>query len=331
MPIHTRLCDLLSIRYPIIQASMALITTPELVAAVSNAGGLGTLGSDAGAQPPGADVEEVGRRQREAIRATRALTKNPFAVGINIGLDERGRASSQRRVEVVMEERVPVVLFSTGGPQVYTKLLRDQGIHVLHAVSTVRHAKKCADEGVSAVVTESFEAGGHSGFDELTTFVLVPQVRDAVELPVVAGGGVADARALVAALALGADGVYMGTRFAASVESKAHPRFKQAILDAPDTGTQSWGRKIFVARSLRNQFTEEYLRLEGSGASVEELQKFIAGRVYSGYVQGDTQGGSLDMSASAGGIHEIKPATQIVRDLVEGAEAVLKRLNAVVR
>lgn len=331
MALHTRLCDLLGIRYPIIQASMAYITSPELVAAVSNAGGLGTLGSDAGALPPNEDMQEVGRRQREAIRATKALTVRPFAVGINIGLDERSRAFSKHRLDVAIEERVSAVVFSTGGPQAYTKLLRGHGIHVLHAISTVKHAKKCAEEGVSAVVTESFEAGGHSGFDELTTFVLVPQVRDAVELPVIAGGGIADARALVAALSLGADGVYMGTRFAASAESRAHPRFKQAIVDAPDTGTQSWGRKIFVARSLKNRFTQEYLRLESGGASVEELQKFLGGRVYSGYIEGDTADGVLDMSASAGGIREVKPAAEIVRELVSGAEEVLKRLNAVMR
>ena len=220
--IKNRIGELLGIRYPLIQAPMNWSSGAELAAAVSNAGALGTLGPNAGAESITDDVELTGERLREQIRKVRELTGKPFAVNIPIGIGE-GLKYSKKCVEVVLEEAVPVVITSVGGPDVYTTILQEEGIKVFHAISTARHARKAEESGVDAVVCEGFEAGGHKGFTELTTLVLTPLVADTVKIPVITGGGIGDARGILAALALGADAVYMGTRFMATKGIRKSP------------------------------------------------------------------------------------------------------------
>ena len=233
-----RVCEILGIRYPIIQAPMNCVSGADLTAAVSNAGGLGTLGPNTGIDSIVEDVEITGERIRDQIKKVRSLTKKPFAVNIAVGFGEL-RKFSRKVVQVVIEEKVPVAVVSVGSPDVYTKLLKDAGIKVLHAVSTARHAKKAEETGIDGVICEGFEAGGHKGLTELTTFTLTPMVVDAVTVPVIAGGGIGDARGVLAALVLGADGVYMGTKFMVTKESESHQLVKELVVKGGDTCTMT--------------------------------------------------------------------------------------------
>ena len=251
-----RICELLGIRYPIIQAPMNWVSGAALAAAVSNAGGMGTLGPNAGARTITPDVDLVGSRFRKQIRLVKDLTPNPFAVNIAIGVGD-DRKFSERCVEIAADEHVPVAIVSVGSPEVYTKPLKNAGIKVLHAISTSGHARKAEKTGVDAVICEGFEAGGHKGFTELTSFVLIPMVASAVSIPVIAGGGICDARSSVAAFALGADAVYIGTRFMLTHESDSHLRVKESILKADNACTVSVPKKLMLARDLKNQFTQK--------------------------------------------------------------------------
>ena len=233
----TRLTELLGIEYPIILASMAWITDADLAAAVSGAGGLGTIGPNAGMKHVTTDVEETGERLREQIRKCRKLTDRPFAVNFVIGVAGFDRKFSDRCVAVGIEEKAPVAIVSQGSPLVYTTTLKEAGMKIIHVCSTVRHVRKAEEAGADAVVVSGTEGGGHSGFDQITTMCLVPQAVDAVKIPVIAGGGIGDGRGLMAALSLGADGVYMGTRFIATKECPAHEKVKEIILAAADTST----------------------------------------------------------------------------------------------
>lgn len=234
---QTKLTRLLGIEHPIVLAAMAWVTNAEMVAAVSNAGGLGTLGPNAGARVVTQDVTETGERLRNQIRKVKALTTKPFAVNFVVGAAGLDKDFSERCIEVGIEEEVPVAIVSQGSAKVHTARLKDAGMKVIHVCASVAHALGAEKAGVDAVVASGTEGGGHSGFDQNTTFTLVPQVARAVKIPVIAGGGVADGRQLVAALALGAEGVYVGTRFIATEECPAHPRYKQAILDSRDGDT----------------------------------------------------------------------------------------------
>ena len=222
------------------------------------------LGPNAGDEPASADPRQMGERLRRQIKAIRAATARPFAVNVPIG---RGgnRVFSDRSIEVLIEEGVRIAIIVTGSPEVYTTRLKQAGVFVIHAVASVKHARKAESCGVDAVVAEGFDAGGHSGFDEIPTASLVPQVAEACAIPVIAAGGIVDGRGLVAALGYGAQAVYMGTRFMATVECPIHDKVKQAIVAALDTGSTSWGRSTEVARTLKNRFTEEYRRRELSG------------------------------------------------------------------
>ncbi len=253
---------------------MNWVSGAALVAAVSNAGGLGTLGPNAGSKDITADAEETGERFRTQIKRIKSLTKAPYAVNITVGFGEELKYS-QKTVAVALEEAVPAAVVSVGSPAVYTRTLKDAGIKVLHAISTPQHARKAEASGVDAVICEGFEAGGHKGFTELTTLVLTPMVADAVNIPVVTGGGIGDARGLLAALALGADGIYMGTRFMATHEAESHRRVKKAILKGDDACTVSLPKTHMLARDLSNRFTETYLHLKAKGASDRELEKYL--------------------------------------------------------
>ena len=271
---QNRICSLLGIRYPIIQAPMNWVSGAALTAAVSAAGGMGTLGPNAGAVKINPDVEATGELARQQIHKVRSLTDKPFAVNVTVGFGEDMKYS-KKIVNVLVEEKVPVAVVSVGRPNVYTEALKKAGIKVLHAISTPRHAQKAEEAGVDAVICEGFEAGGHKGFTELTTLVLTPMVADAVDIPVVTGGGIADSRGVLAALALGADGVYMGSRFMVTRESESHENVKQALVRAKDVCTVSVPKEFMLARDLQNTFTEKFLELQKYGAPTEQLIKYL--------------------------------------------------------
>jgi len=316
---RTRICELLGIEYPIIQGGMAWVSNGELAAAVSEAGGLGTIGRTAGWDGQGDWADNL-RRQ---IRIARERTSKPFSVNVVV-LDPRSRDIA----ELLVEENVPVVTTSAGNPATLTPYLKEHGLKVMHVVASCRHARGAEKAGVDAVIAEGYEAGGHNGVDELPTFVLVPQVVDAVAIPVVAAGGIADARGFVAAMALGAEGVQIGTRFIATTECCAHPAFKQSVLDALDTSTVITGRTIGPTRGIKNAFTEKLTDMEYSGASSEKLEEFIgAGRSPAGQLKGDLEEGELYCGAIAGLVREVVPAAEVVRGIVEGVEGVVRRLG----
>lgn len=326
---RTRICELLGIEHPIIQAPMNWITGANLAAAVSNAGGLGTMGPNAGATAITQDVTLTGERLRNEIRKAKTLTEKPFAVNFPIGFGEF-RAFTDRCIEVALEEGIPVAIVSMGSPEIYTGRLKQAGVRVLHIVASVRHAGKAEGAGVDAVVAQGYEAGGHSGVDELPTLVLVPQVVNAVRIPVIAAGGIADARGVVAALALGAEAVYMGTRFVATHECDAHPDMKQAVVTANDTSTISWGRKLGVGigRSLRNEFTRKYLEMETSGASFEDLGSLVlAHPMMNSLVRGDLVNSEAPCGAAAGLIKGIVSAREIIESITAEVPHILAKLK----
>jgi enoyl-[acyl-carrier protein] reductase II len=309
--LRTKICDLFGIEYPIIQGGMAHVATAELAAAVSNAGGLGIVGGGA----PEADW------MREQIHLTRKLTDKPF--GANVLLIS---PFAKQVIDVVVEEKVTVVTTGAGNPGPYVPRFKEAGIKVMPVVASVALARRLERAGVDAFVAEGMESGGETG--QITTLPLVPQVVDSVTLPVVAAGGFADGRGLVAALALGAQGIQMGTRFVCSEESVAHPDYKKAILDASDRSTVLSGQSTgYPLRCLENKFAREYMEKETSGMPVEELFQLGVGKMRLGMIEGDTEGGTLLAGQISGMIKEIKPVKAIIDEIVAEAEAIITRLN----
>ena len=308
----TVICDLFGIKYPIIQGGMAHVATAELVSAVSNAGGLGIIG--AGAAEPG--------WVREQIHLTRKQTDKPF--GVNILLIS---PFAKQVIDVVLEERVAMVTTGAGNPGPYIPRFKEVGIKVMPVVASVALARRLERAGVDAFVAEGMESGGEIG--QITTMALVPQVVDAVKLPVVAAGGIADGRGLVAALALGAHGVQMGTRFVTSKECIAHPAYKQAVLDASDRSTVISGQSTgYPIRALENKLIHEFWEKEKSGVSIEEIMEFGVGRVRLGLIEGDLENGTLLAGQIAGMIREIKPVKAIIEDMMAEAEAIIAQLKS---
>lgn len=331
----TPLCRMLGIEVPIIQAPMNWATNATLVAAVSNAGGLGVLGPNAGDEPAATEPASSGERLRRQIQAVCRLTSKPFAVNVPIG---RGgnRGFSDRAIDVLIDEGVGIAIVVTGSPDVYTAKLKAAGVFVIHAIASVKHARKAEDCGVNAVVAEGFDAGGHSGFDEIPMASLVPQVVERCTIPVIAAGGIVDGRGLVAALGYGAQAAYMGSRFMATVECPIHDRVKQAIIAVGDTGTTSWGRKTEIARTLKNNFTDSYRQFELSGASCEQLHHFIAdynkmpgGRRVAGLRGGDLDDGEIYLGTGAGLIHDVVSCAEVIRRTMNEARQTLRRLESV--
>lgn len=313
---RNRICELLGIKYPIIQAPMNWVSGADLVAAVSNAGGLGTLGPNSGAEDITSDVELTGERMRHQIQKVRRLSQAPFAVNVIVGVGEDMKYS-KKIVDVVIEEAVPVAIVSVGRPDIYTDALKAAGIKVLHAISTARHGQKAEAAGVDAVICEGFEAGGHKGFTELTTLTLTPMVADAVGVPVVAGGGIGDARGVLAVMALGADGIYMGTRFMVTRESESHTRVKQAIVETQGVCTVSVPKGYMLARDLINDFTKQYLEMKQAGASNSELKDFLNDHSqYHSQHLGKANDSELCCGQVAGLIHEVKSASEVIDDVV---------------
>ena len=308
----SRVKELLGIKYPIFQGGMAWVATSELAAAVSEAGGLGII---AAGNAPGDYV-------REEIRKLKEMTDKPF--GVNIMLLS---PFAEDIVDIVCEEGVPVVTTGAGNPGKFLERFRKHNIKVIPVVPTVSLAKRLEKQGVDALIVEGTEAGGHIG--ELTTMALVPQVRDAVGIPVIAAGGIADGRGIVAALALGADGVQLGTRFVCSTEAKVHQNYKDKLINAKDRDDLVTGRSTgHPVRVIKNQFTREFIELEKSGASIEELEKMGSGRLRIAVVDGDVDKGSVMSGQIAGMINDIKPCNEIIQQLVQEAHQVLGRLNS---
>lgn len=315
----TRVCELLGIEYPIIQGGMSLIANAELAAAVSNAGGLGVISPNAGEL----DWGKVAENLRSQIRKAKSLTAKPFGVNFSIQLIGEDRSL----VDIAIEEGVRVVTIGAGSPALHTGYLKERGVKVLHVVASVRHAKGAEKNGVDAVIAEGYESGGLNSPDELTTFVLVPQVVDTVSIPVIAAGGIADARGLVAALALGADGVQMGTRFLATRECIAHEDYKKALVEAKDTSTVIMGRRLIPTRSLKNELTNEVLEKESAGAAPQDLLSILApGLTAEAALQGDMVHGQVLAGAVAGMITEIVSAGDVVRSMVEGYDRIVAGL-----
>lgn len=306
--IHTRICEILGIEYPILQGGMAWVATAELAAAVSNAGGLGIIG--AGNAP--ADVVE-----REIIKASELTTK-PF--GVNVMLLS---PFVDQVMEVIIKHRVKVVTTGAGNPGKYIGGLKEAGAKIIPVVPSVALAKRMQSVGADALIAEGTEAGGHIG--ELTTMCLVPQVVDAVEIPVIAAGGIADGRGLAAALALGAEGVQMGTRFVCSVECTAHANYKEALLKAGDRDAVVSGRTTgHPVRCLKNKLTREFDRLERAGTPAEELEKLGAGRLREAVVEGNTKDGSVMSGQIAGLINDIKPVKEIIEGITKEARDIIE-------
>ncbi len=311
LSVRTCLCDLLGIEYPIIQGGMAWVATAELAAAVSEAGGLGLIG--AGNAPP--------QWVREEVRKIRRLTARPFGVNVYF-LSPYAEAV----IQVLMEERVPVVTTGAGNPGKYVPALKEKGAKVLALVASVNLAKRLERAGVDALVAEGSECGGHIG--QIATFPLIPQIADAVKVPVVAAGGIFDGRGLVAALALGASGVQMGTRFICSKECTVHPNYKQAIIRARDRDTVVTGGSTgHPVRVLNNKFARAFGGAESKGASLRELEELGAGRLRKAVVEGDVEQGSLMAGQVSAMVTKEETCREIVFHIVEGARKVLKSIN----
>ena len=329
---RTRICGLLNIQYPIIQAPMTWITPAELAAAVSNAGGLGTIGPNAGYRTVTTDVAETGERLREQIKKTKALTTKPFAVNFEAsagpGFEEAERYSNAC-IKVALEEGVPIAILAGDSPEPYVRRLKDAGVTVLHhpISGTVKEAKRAEELGVDAVIAGGYEAGSYSGIYRTSTLVLVPQVVDALKVPVVAAGGISDARGFVAALALGAEGIYMGTAFIATYECLAHPNYKQAIIDANDVSTVTWTGIYGSMRALRNRLAERLLEMESKGASPAELSAVEGPTHRQAALDGDVVNSIVQFGAGAGMIKEVVGAQELVQSIVSEADKILSRLQ----
>ena len=293
--------ELFKIELPIIQAGMIWCSGWELASAVSNAGGLGLIG--AGSMYP--DV------LRTHIQKCKAVTSKPFGVNLPLLYPD-----IDKHIQVILEERVPVVFTSAGNPKTWTKTLIDAGITVVHVVSNVKFALKCEEAGVDAIVAEGFEAGGHNGREETTTFCLIPLVREAVKLPLIAAGGIGTGRGIFGAFALGADGVQVGSRFVASEESSAHPNFKARVIEAKEGDTELSLKQLTPVRLLKNKFYQEVKAAEMRGASAQELETLLGSRRSKrGMFEGDLEEGELEIGQIAAAVKKIQPAGEIVREM----------------
>ncbi len=313
LTLRTRVSDLFGIDYPIVQGGMIWASSASLAGAVSEGGGLGLLGAGSMGH------EEL----RQNIQEVRTITKKPF--GVNVPLM---RPDVEDLINVVKEEKVKIVFTSAGNPAQWASYLKDAGHIVVHVVPSVKHARKAESCGVDAIAAEGFEAGGHNSPMEISTMVLIPQVVDAVNIPVIAAGGIADSRGLVAAMALGAEGVQLGTRFAATVESCAHDNFKKAIVEAGDASTVITGRTLREpVRCLANEFTDRIIKAETEGTPPDELRNLIGfQRSKMAIVDGDQKEGGAECGQIAGIIGEILPAGEAIRCLMADYRSIIDSL-----
>lgn len=309
----TAVSSLFDIEFPIIQAGMIWCSGWELASAVSNAGGLGLLGS--GSMYP--DV------LREQIRKTKASTVKPF--GVNLPLLYPQIAD---HIQIIIEEGVKIVFSSAGNPKTYTPVFKEHGIKVVHVVSSAKFAAKAQDAGCDAVVAEGFEAGGHNGREETTTLCLIPAVVDAVQIPVIAAGGIHDGRSMAAAMALGASGVQVGSRFVASEEASAHEAFKKTVIQTGEGETQLTLKELTPVRLIKNPFYNQVMDAYRKGATTEELSDLLGrGRAKRGMFEGDLTEGELEIGQASALIREILPAAEIVHTMISDCISTIKGLN----
>ncbi len=296
-----RVTRLFGIKYPIIQAGMIWASGWRLAAAVSNAGGLGIIG--AGSMYPDVLLEH--------IQKCKKATDKPFAVNLPLLYPD-----IDKHIAHIINEKVPVVFTSAGNPKTWTSMLKEHGITVTHVVSSAKFAKKCEDAGCDAVVAEGFEAGGHNGREETTTLCLIPSVRDAIKIPLIAAGGIATGRAMYAMMALGAEGVQMGSRFVCSPEASSNIAFKNAVVAAGEGDTLVTLKKLTPVRVIKNNFYKEVQQAEDNGASVPELETILGrARAKRGMFEGDLQEGELEIGQVSSILRDIKPAGEIVADV----------------
>lgn len=310
---QNRITTLFNIQYPIIQAGMIWNSGWRLASAVSNAGGLGIIGA-------GSMYPEV---LREHIQKCKKATEKPFGVNVPMLYPDLDKIMA-----IIVEEEVKIVFTSAGNPKTYTSFLKEKGIIVVHVVSSVKFALKAQEAGVDAVVAEGFEAGGHNGREETTTFTLIPMVKEHLKVPLIAAGGIATGRGMLAAMVLGADGVQVGSRFVASEESSAHRAFKEVVVNAKEGDTVLTLKELAPVRLIKNKFFEEVQALYAKKPTLEELKELVGrARAKRGMFEGDLEEGELEIGQISGLIHDIKPAAQILNEMVAEFEAAKREIN----
>ncbi|MDO5105408.1 nitronate monooxygenase family protein [Capnocytophaga sp.] len=312
---ENKITQLFGIKYPIIQGGMVWTSGWRLVSAVSNAGGLGLLGA-------GSMYPEV---LREHIQKCRKATDKPFGVNIPIMYPDMDKA-----IEIIIEEKVKIVFTSAGNPEIWTSVLQNEGIKVAHVVSSSKFAIKAQKAGVDAIVAEGFEAGGHNGREETTTLTLIPSVKQHIDLPIIAAGGIATGRGMLAAMALGADGVQIGSRFVATDEATCHDNFKQRVVEAGEGDTILTLKELAPVRLLKNPFYEQVKLLYEKGeASAENLKQLLGkGRTKKGMFEGDLTQGELEIGQIAAVINKVQPVWQVVKELIEEYNLALSQLQS---
>ncbi|CAM3500708.1 NAD(P)H-dependent flavin oxidoreductase [Aequorivita lipolytica] len=310
---QNRITELFNIEYPIIQAGMIWNSGWRLASAVSNFGGLGLLGA-------GSMYPEI---LREHILKCKKATDKPFGVNVPMLYPDIDKI-----IDIIIEEGVKIVFTSAGNPKTYTSKLKEHGITVVHVVSSVKFALKAQEAGVDAIVAEGFEAGGHNGREETTTFTLIPMVKEQLEIPLIAAGGIATGRGMLAAMVLGADGVQVGSRFVASEEASSHHAFKQMVVDAKEGDTQLTLKELAPVRMLKNKFFESVIQLYTTSPTKEDLIKHLGrARAKRGMFEGDLEEGELEIGQIAGLIHDIKPAAQILKVMIEEFETAKREVS----
>ncbi|MFC6858821.1 NAD(P)H-dependent flavin oxidoreductase [Zunongwangia atlantica] len=308
-----RITQLFNIKYPLIQAGMVWASGWKLASAVSNAGGLGIIGA-------GSMYPEV---LKEHLLKCKKATNKPFAVNVPMLYP-----NVEEIMQIIIEEKVPIVFTSAGNPKTWTKFLQDHGITVVHVVSSVKFALKSQEAGVDAVVAEGFEAGGHNGRDETTTFTLIPMVKEKLDIPLIAAGGIATGRGMLAAMVLGADAVQIGSRFVASNEASSHINFKEMVINAQEGDTKLTLKELAPVRLLKNKFFDDIQELYTKNPSKEELQQLLGrARAKKGMFEGDLIEGELEIGQISGLINTIKPAAEIVKEIIDEFESVKSQLH----
>lgn len=309
-----KITELFKIKYPLIQAGMIWVSGYKLAAAVSNAGGLGIIG--AGSMYPNV--------LKEHIKKCKLATDKPFAVNVPLFYPDL-----EAIIKIIIDEGVKIVFTSAGNPKLWTKHLQAKGITVVHVISSVKFALKSQEAGVDAIVAEGFEAGGHNGKEETTTFTLIPMVKAQINIPLIAAGGIATGRGMLAAMVLGADAVQVGSRFVASKESSAHINFKEEVVKAKDGDTHLTLKELIPARLLKNKFFYQIEDLYQENASVEKIKELLGrARAKRGMFEGDLEDGELEIGQIAGLINKIKPAAEIVNEIINDYNDAVSQVSA---
>jgi len=313
---NNKITKLFNIKYPIIQGGMIWCSGWELASAVSNNDGLGLIGS--GSMYP--DILE------EHIRKCKNATNKPFGVNIPLLYPQ-----TDKLIEIILQEKVSIVFTSAGNPKKYTSYLKENGVTVVHVIANKKFAIKAVEAGVDAIVAEGFEAGGHNGFEETTTLVLIPTIKENIDIPIIAAGGIGSGQAMYAAMALGANGVQIGSRFAASVEASGHENFKEAIVKAPEGGTSLTLKKTIPVRLIKNEFFNRIKKAEDEGASKEHLLEILGrGRAKKGMFEGELDEGELEIGQISAMINEILPVSEIMKNLVSEFNETSLKMGSIV-